>query len=309
MSYQPFPATAAPPPAPAPGRRRPALLVIGIVVLVIGVVGGIALLVGAGASTENSVEQLGRAAPGCETTLKFDQTGTFVVFFERAGTVADLGCSTSGSFDRDDDTVPDQTLTLTDPDGNDVDITNASGVSYDAGGFVGEQIGEVEIDAKGDYVLAVTPDDASDTDYAIAIGKDPTANESTMRVAGAAVLVVGLLVGVLLVVLGLRRRPAQPAVPGPVAGGPPWGQVGVGPTVTWPPAAPTAPPYAGPPTSFGVPGAGPVGQPTPGAPASGDPTRVWPASAPGWPPAPNSPSADDTRQQPAPDPFSRPPGS
>lgn len=308
MAYQPFPASGAPATAPTSGRRSPVLLIVGVVVLVVGVVAGIVLVLGASSTTEDSVKNLGRAVPGCETTLDFKETGTFLLFFERKGSTPELdGCSGTGQdFDRNDDEVPDQTLTLVDPDGADVDIADDSGVSYDTGGFIGEQIGEVQIDDAGKYTLTVTPDDPTDTEYAIAIGRDPTANESTMRVAGIAALAVGIVAGALLIALGLRRRggstgpgAATAAVPGAWAPGgtPP-------PTAAWP-TTPSAPPTGPPSTvpSFGSP------SPTP-PPWSAGPTTSF--GGPGGQPAPPSggwPPADATRPQPAPDPFSRPPGA
>ena len=80
-------------------------------------------------------------------------------------------------------------------------IDETSGITYDTDGFDGQQIGTVDIDESGDYELTVTPDDADDIGYAIAVGKDPTATESTRRIAGFAVLAAGLL----------HRRPADRA--------------------------------------------------------------------------------------------------
>jgi hypothetical protein len=305
MSYQPFPASVAPTVPSSTGRRNPVLLVLGIVVLVAGVVVGLLLLLSASSATEDGVTGLGRAPAGCSTTLKFDQTGTFLVFYERSGTIADLdgGCPQSGRFDRADTEVPAQTLTLTDPDGRTVRITDATGVSYDTAGFEGTQIGKVAIADKGDYELTVTPDDAADVNYAIAVGKDPTATESTRRIAGFVVLGAGLLLGGLLIALGARRRRSGAATTGPTTwpvGAPP-------PSATWPPRAPAAPPYAGPPTSFG----GPTGAPWTVAPGRIEPQPLPggrpPASPPTWGGSAPSPQ-DPTRQQPAPDPFSRPPG-
>ena len=131
MSYQPLPASGSTPASAPSGRRNPVLLVVGIVVLVAGVVGGLILIISASSSTEDSVKKLARAPAGCTTTLQFDDAGTFLVFFERQGTISDLDgdCSNDGSFESDNDEVPDQTLTLVDADDNEVDIDDASGVS------------------------------------------------------------------------------------------------------------------------------------------------------------------------------------
>jgi hypothetical protein len=226
------------------------------------------------------------------------------VFFEHQGTITGLGDDCGGgdrAFGRGSDEVPDQTLTLVGPDGNQVDVDDADGTTYDAGGFAGTQIGTVQIDDDGEYELTVAPDDADDTDYAIAIGRDPTSNEGTLRTAGIAALVAGVLVGALLLALGLRRRRATPATAGSAPG---WPQGTASTQPVWPPTAPAAPPYAGPPTSFGSPGGPPPGS---GNPWLAEPTRTMPGSAPaGW----SSPAQEEPLQPaPPPDPFSRPPGS
>ena len=237
------------------------------------------------------MKKLARAPAGCTTTLQFDDAGTFLVFFERQGTISDLDgdCSNDGSIESDNGEVPDQTLKLVDADDNEVDIDDASGVSYDAGGFKGEQIGELKIDDAGEFRLTVTPDDADNASYAIAIGKDPTSNEGTLRIAGIAVLAVGVVLGVLLILLGLRKRGGGPAgTPVPAAPGG-WTPAATSPA-SWPPAA-SAPWYGSPP---------PTGVPTYGRPPTAPPTF-------GAPTVPWS-SDDPTRPQPPPDPFSRPPG-
>ncbi|MFT3855455.1 MAG: hypothetical protein QM733_22395 [Ilumatobacteraceae bacterium] len=306
MSYQPFPTTSAAPVVPSsPGRRNPVLLILGIVVAVAGIVGGLILLLSASSSAEDSVKNLARAPAGCTTTLDFDSTGRFLVFFERQGTITGLGDDCGGgdrAFGRSDDEVPDQTLTLTGPDGQNVDLAGASGTTYDAGGFAGVQIATVQIDDAGEYELTVAPDDASDTNYAIAIGKDPTANEGTLRLAGIGVIVAGVLVGGALVLLGLRRRGGSPT-PVPMPG---WPQGGATTTQAWPTAAPAAPPYAGPPTSFGGPATTPSGQPPQPSYGAAWPPATQQLPGTGW----SSPAQEEPpRPVPPPDPFSRPPGS
>lgn len=304
MSYQPFPTTSAGPVAPSsPGRRNPLVLILGIILAVAGIVGGLVLLLSASSSTEDSVKKLARAPAGCTTTLDFDSTGKFLVFFERQGTITGLGDDCGGgdrAFGRSDDEVPDQTLTLTGPDGQRVDIDDASGTTYDAGGFAGAQIGTVQIDDAGEYELTVAPDDADDTDYAIAVGKDPTANEGTLRLAGTGLIVAGVLVGGALVLLGLRRRGGSPT---PAPG---WPQGGATATPTWPAAAPSVPPYAGPPTSFGSPAPTPSGPPTQPSHGAAWPPATQQLPGSGW----SSPAQEEPPPPaPPPDPFSRPPGS
>lgn len=243
MSSQPYPPTAmqpvAPPSAPS-GARKPVLMVLGGLLLVAGVVAGLALLLKSSSSVEDHVKEMARAPAGCTTSLQFDSTGTFEVFVERTGRVGDLsgGCPASGeSYDRKGADLPLQTLDLVDSRGRKVGLDDAGNGTYDAGGFRGTRIATVTIADPGEFKLTVTPDDPNDEDYAVSIGKDPTADEGTLRTAGIAALAAGIVIGGLLLILGLRRGTPVPARPD----GPSWTPVSAtAPQPSWTPQPPAS---------------------------------------------------------------------
>ncbi|MCU1501110.1 MAG: hypothetical protein JWM12_464 [Ilumatobacteraceae bacterium] len=289
MSSQPFPpsgalASPAPSPSGAPaGKRNTVLLVLGIVLVVVGVVAGLLLINRASSSVADNAQQLARAPGGCTTSLQFDKTGEFLVFYESKGRVGELDGDCGGndaSFDSGSSDRPDVQLNLADPDDAPATIEDASGISYDAGGFTGEEIGKVRIDAPGLYQLTVEPADPS-ASYAIAIGKDPTSDEGPLKAIGVGILIAGVVLGVLLIAIGLRRRggaePLVTAVPGGT-----WSPT-VQPTATWP-TQPQQPPTYSPP-GFGAPPPAPSGPPPFGpAPREQQPPNPSPFSPPPPPP-------------------------
>ena len=253
-------------PAPTPGGRRTGLLIAGVVVLLGGVGGGLALLASAGSSYEDATKNLARAPIGCTTTLEFDAAATYYVYVETTGTIGDVRGScenTDTDYDTDADADPDVTLTLTNEDGDEIDIDDEDSKDYDAGGFVGHSIGAIEIEDAGKYVLSV---DSQDEDFAISVGKDPKEAAGPAGVIGLALAVVGGLVGLILIVLGLRRKQGTPegGVAAPVAAYQP------PPTAAYP--VQQQPGYPAPP----APG---FGQPAPPAPGFGQPQPPAPG---GW---------------------------
>jgi hypothetical protein len=219
-----------PPKRPHPGR---AAIILGFVAIVGGLLVGIALAVVGVTREQAAVEDLARAPAGCATRLEFDRTGTFYVYVETAGTIADLGGSCPND-DRDyetDDDRPDLELQLVDEDGDEVDIDRASGTTYDTGGFAGRMIREFEIDDEGDYVLTVTSDD---DEVVVAVGGDVGTIATPWVVGGFLLGVGGLIVGVVLLIVGVvrgrRARRARP--PGAGAAPPP------GASTTMPPPSP-----------------------------------------------------------------------
>jgi hypothetical protein len=217
MSTQPFPSSTGATSAVggsggsdgSGARRNPLLLVIGVLLVVAGIVGGLVLVARASSSVGDNAEKLARAPGGCTTSLQFDRTGTFLVFYESKGKVGDLGgnCTGNGaSFDSASSSPPTQTLKLVGPDKKSVALDDASGTSYDASGFKGTEIAKVTIDSSGVYLLTVSPRQAKEADYAIAIGKNPTSDRGTLRAAGLGTLIAGVVIGALLILLGLRKR-------------------------------------------------------------------------------------------------------
>jgi hypothetical protein len=262
---------------PAKGPRRTALFVLGLVVLVAGLAAGIVLYVVANSRYEDAVRNLQRAPVGCDTELDFTGTGTFTFYIETKGEIGDLrgDCDNVGTdYERDD--APRVDLTLVDDRGDEVDLDRASGASYDAGGFVGTATRKVDIDEPGTYTLSVQSDD---DDFAIAIGRDPKSDADSARALAIALIAVGVVAGAVLIVLGLRRKPAAagPALPSASTA-----------SMPAPPFAP-APPPSGP--AYGTPPGPPVQPPPPPPPPA--PSGAVPPPPPGRvappPPPPGTP--------------------
>jgi len=196
---------------PAKGGRRKGLLILGLLLLVGGVGAGVALFVISGSQYKEAVKNLQRAPVGCDTEFNFTGTGTFVFYAETKGSVGEIrgDCeNTDTDYDHGDDSVR-VTLTLVDEDGDEVDLDRRSGVTYDAGGFKGTAVRSVALDRAGDYTLSVESDDS---DFTIAVGRNPKEDADSLKTTAIIVAAAGLVLGLLFILLGLRRRPA-PAAP------------------------------------------------------------------------------------------------
>ncbi len=209
---------------------------LGIVALAVGVVAAIVLWVLSTKRYDDAVSDLAPAPVGCDTTLVFDRTGTYTFFVETMGEVGEIDGDCDGDdkeYDFDGDQTPRVDLTLVDDDGDEVDLDRASGPSYDQGGASGSGVRTADIDDTGVYVLRV---DSEEDEFIVRVGRDPASGVAPMRVGAGALLVAGLVLG--LIGLTRGRRPAtEPAA----AGFDQW------PPLTGPPLLPpTAPPYANP---------------------------------------------------------------
>jgi hypothetical protein len=243
---------------------------LGIVVIVAGVVAGVALWFAAGRRYDDAVASLAPAPIGCDTTLTFDRTGTYTLFVETKGHVGEIdGDCESAARDYDVASVPRVTLALVDADGQNVDLARASGPTYDRAGRRGEGIRAVRIDRTGTYVMTA---EATNTEAMIRVGRDPARGVAAMRAGAIAILLAGVTGGVLLIVLGRHRRvPAPAVVPGPA----------------WPTDLPIHPPLGPPNANQPIP---PPYAPRPLRPPSPTPSRLsasWPPAAP--PPEPRPP--------------------
>jgi hypothetical protein len=257
------------------GARR-GWLIAGILILGIGICGAAGLWLSANARLEAAVDGLARAPVGCDTVLDFDKTGDFLVFIETEGAIgAGRGdCDVDSSVAWSGDDLPDATVTITGPDGDEIDIAPDDGVDYDAGGSQGSSIGTVTIDQDGDHLLRVESDDEG---FYVSVGPNPNDGVGLMRVGALVLLVVGLVVGVLLIVTGRRQRDA--AAPSPAAA---W--VPTGPAPGWPsspPGFPAPPPTTGVTGVVVPPNAPPVQRPgaplpMPPRPSDDEPTRWGP---------------------------------
>lgn len=252
-------------PAPAAGGRKKGLLIAGIVVLLGGVGGGLALLASAGATYEDATKNLARAPIGCTTTLEFDSTGTFFVYVETTGQIGEVRGDCEGTdtdYENDADADPDVELTLVNEDGDEIDLDSDDSKDYDAAGFVGRSIATVEIEDAGSYELSVA---SEDEDFAIAVGKDPTEAAGPAGVLGLALAVVGGLAGLVMIILGLRRKKGTPDAGMPAA----------------------AAPYQAPPAAMGYPTQQQPAYPAPPSPGFGQPAPPPPGfGQPAPPPGP-----------------------
>ena len=227
------------------GARRKGLLGLGLVLLVGGLGAGVATAARAQNQYDDAAARLQRAPVGCDTELTFSGTGTFVFFIETTGKIGDLpgDCPfTNSTYQRRaNHALPLVDLTLVDTSGNDVQLARRSGTSYDAGGFAGTSTRELTLAAPGTYTLTVQSDD---TDFAIAVGRDPQADFDQQRVIAIALGAGGLLFGGVVTIMGLRRKPVvsapnvvqQPVTWAPTVVSPSVGQPVAGPPVELPPA-------------------------------------------------------------------------
>ncbi len=256
------------------GRRRGRLFA-GIVVVIVGVAGAFGLWFAASARLDAAVEGFARGPVGCDTVLDFDETGDYLVFIETKGQIdASRGdCSADSSVDWSGADLPTVTVTLTDPDGTEVDISNDDGVDYDAGGSQGSSIGKVAIEQAGDHLLRVESDDDG---FFVSIGRNPNDGVALLRVGALALLVAGVVVGGLLIVSSRRRAGTVTTATDawtPMAAAPGW--------PSSPPGFPAPPPTTGVTGVVGSPSGPPVRRP--GAPLPMPPGR--PVDEPsGWGP-------------------------
>ena len=199
----------------AKGARRKGPLLVGLVVLVGGVGAGAGLFVNAGSQYKEAVASLQRAPVGCDTELDFSGTGTFTFYIETKGKVGNLrgDCANADAeYSRAAGTkLPIVALTLVDVDGAEATLPRASSASYDVDGYVGTAARSVTITKASTYTLSVESDD---TDFAVAIGRNPRSDYDSHRLLAMAIGAAGLLLGGLLTVLGMRRK-AAPAVATP----------------------------------------------------------------------------------------------
>ncbi len=254
----------------AKGSRRKGLLLLGIVVLVAGLIGGLAIVGVAQSTYSDAVANLARVPVGCETELDASETASFVVYVETKGEIGDLrgDCDNVGTdYERDDE--PDVDVAVFEGD-DEIDIERYDDTSYDIDGFVGTAIGRVELEEGTTYTVSVESDD---TDFAIAFGHDPKGDADSASAIGLIVAAAGLLIGIVLIILGLRRRPAPPS-PGIPA---------------FTPTTPGTPAFGTPDPTAPIPPVPGPGVPTFTPPGSPPPFGTPPAPPAGWTPPPPGP--------------------
>ena len=297
MSFQPQMTMMSPPPPvvapPTKGKRRKGLIVLGLVFLLGGVAGGGAMVAKSMSNYEESVKSLARAPVGCTTTLVFDKPATFTVYIETKGKLGQLGgdCETNGSeYTHPGDKLPKVSLTLVDSKGNEVTMDRGVTATYDVSGFKGTGVRSMVIEEAGTYRLNVESDI---TDFAVAIGKDPKKDSDLLKAVGGGVALGGLVLGLLFLLLGLRRRRSEPAmsdIRNPAAPMPGWpsGSYPGMPPAPAPPGFRPDPPAA--PQPIGMPGQPPIRLPEQPVPGGFAPPTFAPPPPPSAPPTVASPT-------------------
>ena len=90
-----------------------------------------------------------RPAPvGCDTTLEFDDDGTYYVFAETKGEVGDVDGDCENDEQRYDGEDTDLDVVMFDDDDEDLDLDREDDVSYDNGESVGTSLYTVDIPAR-----------------------------------------------------------------------------------------------------------------------------------------------------------------
>jgi hypothetical protein len=230
-----------------PSRRRPGLIVAGAVLAVAGIVAALALWLAADWRYDDAIENLAPAPVGCDTTLEFDDDGTYYVFAETRGEVGDVDGDCESDDRRYDGEETDLDVVMFDDDDEELDLDRDDDVSYDNGESVGTSLYTVDIPAEGDYTLRVQ---GEDPDVVARVGADPNDGVTLLRAGAVTAGIVGVGLGAVLMVLGARKRAATPG-PGAGGEGPGGAPFGFAPP-TSPPSAPPpadrpAPPPWGPP--------------------------------------------------------------
>src|SRR3954453_9591132 len=143
MSYQPqmpvMPSYQPPPPptvaaAPVKGKRRKGLMVTGLIVLLVGVLGGAAIIAKGMSNYKEAVKSLARAPVGCTTTLVFDKADSFTVYIEtkgKPGELLEVVNANRNEYSHAGDKLPKFSLTLVNSAGEQVDMPASTGATYD----------------------------------------------------------------------------------------------------------------------------------------------------------------------------------
>jgi hypothetical protein len=324
MSFPP-PTTAEP---TTPTKIKPGKVwyVIGALVLAVGIIGGVVLGVVGVVRFMNTVEDFGRfrVVDGRgEATVTFEKPGEYAIYYESKSKVCEdltAGSDCTKTTVRADGNPPQLDITISRGGTNlEVDESNAD-FDYDFGGdYAGTEIATVDVDEPGEY--AITVETRREGEFVIAIGKGVLSSLLPWIIGAGALVVAGLVLGVITIVVtavkrSRRKRDAAlaasdafPAAPGSVPpatfGTPPPPGADVPP----PPPVDVPPRPADPPSPFAPqPDGGwatPPATPPTAPPAPPAPVVPPPPPGPGAPPPPPPPA--DSGRTPLPPPPPPPP--
>lgn len=211
-------------------RGRGAAATFGLLLVLAGVAGAVALWVMADRRPEQAVEGFARGPVGCTTTLEFGDTGTFYVFEELVGSGSHAFAECAA------EATPGIEFGFALLDGDQpVAARDHSSISYDTATAVGESVARIEIAEPGRYDLVV---EGPDPTVVAAVGRDPDLGVADLRRGAVVVGAVGVLLGALMLLLAGRRskRAATFATPEGSGWGPQPASGGVSPA--WPPEPP-----------------------------------------------------------------------
>lgn len=178
-------------------------MAVGCLVIVVSVIVAVLLALVSRGRADESIRQLARAPVGCDTTLEFTETGTFVLFIETSGRLdrLDGGCDAASTYERD--ARPTRlTVDLVDSSGTALPLDRTDDATYDNDGFSATSYRAVTIETAGRYVMRVTsPED----DFVVSIGRDPVSIAQPLVAGALAAGVFGSLAGAALITIGLVR--------------------------------------------------------------------------------------------------------
>jgi hypothetical protein len=216
-----------------PIRPRALWYWIGGLVIVASAVGAVAWVISGVLGVDDTVKDFERVPFAGGGTVTLDSSGEYVIYLE-----PDTAVSSAAVF------------TLTDPDGDEVDVdVYSTELTYDFGGRSGTAVATFSADQPGDYMLESDSGDSVSID-SYAVGSSIAGDLVSAIAGGFAIGGLGLLVGsvILIVTLARRSRAKRDRRP-PSAPSTGWAQ----PASTWgspppsPPGSPPAPPPGTPP--------------------------------------------------------------
>ena len=264
-------------------------VLFGLFVLLAGLVGAVVLLVLAQRRNDDAIRDLARAPVGCETVMSFKDTGTFFLYIEHLGTLEtiDGNCETPDNYSRDADETPAVEIVVRAEDETELDLDRLDEeftYSLDSS-FAGTATRQVEIETTGNYVVSVASQDGDD--FVVAVGRNPAEAGNTMRFGAIASGLAGVVLGLILVLIGVRRGRRARRLATAYTARPEW-QAGT--------SLATSPPMMQPPPA----------QPLPTPQHPGEWAPVHPVGPPVWSPAHTQPTGPHAPVDPVPGPMAPP---
>jgi hypothetical protein len=180
-------------------------VLLGLFLLLAGIAGAVVLYLLSGQQRDDAIRDLARAPAGCDTTLAFSDTGTFYIYTEHLGRLDTLDgdCETPDEYSSDADVAP--RIRLHDDEGGEVELDRLDDeFTYTLGDtFAATARRQFEIETIGDYILTVESDDGND--FVVAVGRDPADAANMMKLGALGAGVAGVVMGLGLVLVGIRR--------------------------------------------------------------------------------------------------------